>query len=345
MAYTTIDNPELYFQNKIWNGNSSIQYFTLEGDEKKQPDFVWGKQRSGTQNHQLCDVVRGANKILMSNNGDNELGDSDILNSFDSNGFTLGYQDQLNDTGATYVAWCWKAGGSGSSNSEGDITATVSASTTAGFSLIKFQGNGSTSQSVGHGLNGTPAFWMIKNLTDDDTDFTMYWKGTDRIKLNTQEVMEQNYLMSASSTTITTPSEAGATWGNTASKDYMVWVWQELQGFSKFGKYVGNGNADGPFVYTGFRPAMVIVKNFSAGSTDWIITDNKRGAFNPAGERLYPNLNNAEDASGDYFNYLSNGFKFNENVNLWNTSGATYFYMAFAEAPFVNSKGVPNNAR
>ena len=159
------------------------------------PSFVWGKQRSGTQSHQLCDAVRGANKMLFSNSSDNELGDSDILNSFDSNGFTLGYQDQLNDTGATYVGWCWKAGGSGSSNSEGDITATVSADTTGGFSLMKFAGNGSTSQSIGHGLNGTPAFWMIKNLTDDSTDFTIYWKGTDRIKLNTQEVMEQNYLM------------------------------------------------------------------------------------------------------------------------------------------------------
>ena len=156
MAYTTVDDSEAYFQAKIWNGNSSTQAITFDGETDMSPSLVWGKQRSGTQSHQICDAVRGANKILMSNNGDNELGDSDILNSFDSNGFTLGYQDQLNDTGATYVAWSWKAGGSGSSNSEGDITATVSADTTGGFSIMKFTGNCSTSQSFGHGLNGTP---------------------------------------------------------------------------------------------------------------------------------------------------------------------------------------------
>ena len=344
MAYTTIDDSEAYFQVKLWSGNSSTQALTFDGETDMEPTWVWGKQRGGTQHHQLCDQVRGANKMLFTSSDDNEESDSDILNSFDSNGFTVGYQDQLNDTGQTYVAWCWKGGGSGSSNSEGDITATVSADTTAGFSLMKFTGNGSTSQSVGHGLNGTPALWMIKNLTDDETDLTMYFEGTDRIKLTTAENMEQNYLMSANSTTITTPSDAGNTWGNTASKNYLIWAWQNVQGFSKFGNYTGTGNANGAFVYLGFKPAMVMIKGYN--TENWHIYDNKRDLGNPTDKALQPNSNSqTEFTETGVLDFLSNGFKLGVSGSGHNGGSTEYLYWAFAEAPFVNSNGVPCNAR
>ena len=344
MAYTTIDDSEAYFQVKLWSGNSSTQALTFDGETDMEPTWVWGKQRGGTQHHQLCDQVRGANKMLFTSSDDNEESDSNILNSFNTDGFTVGSQDQLNDTGQNYVAWCWKGGGSGSSNSEGDITATVSADTTAGFSLIKFTGNGSTSQSVGHGLNGTPKLWMIKNLTDDSTDLTMYFEGTDRIKLTTSETMEQNYLMSASSTTITTPSDAGATWGNTASKDYLIWAWQNVQGFSKFGNYVGNGNTNGTYVYLGFSPAMVMIKGYN--TENWHIYDNKRDVGNPTDKALQPNSNTqTEFTETNVLDFLSNGFKLGLSGSGHNGSGTEYLYWAFAESPFVNSKGVPNNAR
>ena len=341
MAYTAIDDAGIFFNTKLYTGTGASNAQTGVGF---QPDFTWIKNRDAADFHVLTDAVRGVTNYIMSDSTAAEVTNAESLTSFDSDGFTVGTMDEVNTSTEAFVAWNWKADGSGSSNSEGDITATVSAETTAGFSIIKFTGNGSHSQSIGHGLNGTPTFWGVKNLTDDGVDFTCYLKGTDRIKLTTAEAMEQNYLMSASSTLLTTPSNAS--WvGGVSGKDYIMYAWQQLQGYSKFGTYVGNGNANAPFVYTGFRPAMVIVKNFSTGSRDWVITDNKRGAFNPAGERLYPNLSDGEDTSGDYFNYLSNGFKFDENVNLWNTSGESYFYMAFAESPFVNSKGVPTNAR
>ncbi len=342
-VYTQIDNPELYFQVKTYTGNGSTQAITLDGDENMQPDFVWCKKRNSAQNHGACDSVRGVQKVVYFDLDAAQATDANSVTAFGTDGFTLGSSGDFNQSSDTYVGWCWKAGGSGSSNSEGDITATVSASTTAGFSLIKFTGNGSTSQSVGHGLNGTPKLWMIKNLTDSSTDFTMYFKGTDRIKLNTAEAMEQNYLMSANSTTVTTPSEAGSTWGNTASKDYMVWVWQELQGFSKFGTYVGNGSTNGPYVHLGFRPAFVIVKDASA-TANWGMIDNKRDGYNSSNQQLEPNDSDAED-NNQPFDILSNGFKLRTADGDFNVSGRTHIFIAFAESPFVNSNGVPNNAR
>ena len=341
-VYTQIDNPELFFQVKTYSGTGSSNTITLDGSENMEPSLTWIKSRSHTYSHVWRDAVRGANSFA-TNNTNKQYSSGTEITSFNSDGFTLGTDSGVNNGSHTFVSWNWKADGSGSSNSEGDITATVSAETTAGFSIIKFTGNGSHSQSIGHGLNGTPTFWGVKNLTDDGVDFTMYWKGTDRIKLTTTEVMEQNYLMSASSTLLTTPSNAS--WvGGVSGKDYIMYAWQQLQGYSKFGTYVGNGSTSGPYIHLGFRAAFIICKVASGTTNDWTILDNKRDTFNVSNSRLYANTSGAE-SDADRADFTANGFKHRGDGNDMNGSGHTYFYMAFAESPFVNSKGVPNNSR
>ena len=342
MAYTTIDNPELYFQVKTYSGTGSSNTITLDGSEDMQPDLTWIKSRSHTYSHVWRDAVRGANSFA-TNNTNKQYSSGTEITSFNSDGFTLGTDSGVNNGSHTFVSWNWKADGSGSSNSEGDITATVSANTTSGFSIMKFTGNGSHSQSIGHGLNGTPTFWGVKNLTDDGVDFTCYLKGTDRIKLNTTEVMEQNYLMSASSTLLTTPSNAS--WvGGVSGKDYIMYAWQQLQGYSRFGNFVGNGNASGQYIHLGFRPAFFMLKSSSAAGEDWRICDNKRDPENVMDRTLKPNLSDAE-ADADVMDFCSNGVKLRTTDGGVNYNGRTYIYLAFAEAPFVNSKGVPCNAR
>ena len=342
MAYTTIDNPELYFQVKTYSGTGSSNTITLDGSEDMQPSLSWIKSRSHTYSHVWRDAVRGANSFA-TNNTNKQYSSGTEITSFNSDGFTLGTDSGVNNGSHTFVSWNWKADGSGSSNSEGDITATVSANTTSGFSIMKFTGNGSHSQSIGHGLNGTPTFWGVKNLTDDGVDFTCYLKGTDRIKLTTTEVMEQNYLMSASSTLLTTPSNAS--WvGGVSGKDYIMYAWQQLQGYSRFGNFVGNGNASGQYIHLGFRPAFFMLKSSSAAGEDWRICDNKRDPENVMDRTLKPNLSDAE-ADADVMDFCSNGVKLRTTDGGVNYNGRTYIYLAFAEAPFVNSKGVPCNAR
>jgi hypothetical protein len=173
MAYTTINKPSEYFNTKLWNGNSSTQAITGVGF---QPDFVWLKQRSGTERHQLLDAIRGTNVILKSDGADASGADTDILNSFDSDGYTLGYQDQSNDTGATYVGWNWKANGAGSANTDGDINSTVSASTTSGFSIVTYTGTGANA-TVGHGLGVAPKMIIFKDTTNASTNWSIYHKS------------------------------------------------------------------------------------------------------------------------------------------------------------------------
>jgi len=349
MAYISFQ-PKDYFNTVTYAGNSSsTQALTGVGF---QPDWVWIKQRNLAYSHVLFDAVRGVGKNLQSNGTTAEETNNSVgyLSAFDSDGFTVSQGSSSGDrvNGAyNYVGWNWKANGAGSSNTDGSITSTVSANTTSGFSIVTYTGTGSNA-TIGHGLNSAPSVVICKqlNATQQWINYHKAIGATKYLHLNASDA-------SATSSTVwndTDPTSSVFSVGtavncNGSGNTYVAYCFAEKKGFSKIGSYVGNGNADGAFIYTGFKPAMVIVKCSSAGSTDWIITDNKRGTFNPAGERLYPNLSSAEDASGDYFNYLSNGFKFNENVNLWNTSGATYIYMAYAEEPLVSSNGVPAVAR
>ena len=339
MAYTNIDDPTIYFNTKLTNGNSSTQAITGLGF---QPDWIWGKQRTGTQKHQLLDAIRGANNILVSSDTAANLADSNILNSFDVDGFTLGSQDQLNDTGATYAFWCWKANGTGSANTDGSINTTkTSASTTSGFSICQYTGTGSAA-TVGHGLGATPEWLIIKSSSGTEqwvigNQASGFTKNLHFLTagLNTSTSIFNDTAPTSSLFTVGTNSGT-----NGSSQTYMAYCFAPKRGFSSMGSYLGNGNADGTFVHTGFKPAFVLIKSTSSGR-DWLLGDNKRLGYNGGNKASIPNGNNAEEALA--LDYTSSGFKLRTTGNP-NVSGETFIFMAFAAAPFVNSSGVPVTA-
>jgi hypothetical protein len=342
-----INKPSEYFNTKLWNGNSSTQAITGVGF---QPDFVWLKQRSGTERHQLLDAIRGTNVILKSDGADASGADTDILNSFDSDGYTLGYQDQSNDTGATYVGWNWKANGAGSANTDGDINSTVSASTTSGFSIVTYTGTGANA-TVGHGLGFVPNVVLVKR-TDATSDWRMYHSGagsgspaTKQLFLNTTGAEDDDNAIwndtAPTSPVFTVGTNAGS---NASGGTYIAYCFAEKKGFSKFGSYVGNGNADGTFVYTGFKPAFVIHKRTDTAGYSWLIHDNKRPDYNSTDKILEADLASVEQ-SNYHMDLLSNGFKHRITSGSTNASGGTYIYMAFAEEPLVGTNNIPATAK
>ena len=342
MAYTTISKSSDYFNTKLWTGTGSSNAITGVGF---QPDFCWVKSRSLTENHFLNNAINGSTRVRQSDTNAAEQTSSNGMTSFNSDGFTVNTDTGFNGNGATYVAWNWKANGAGSSNSDGDITSTVSANTTSGVSIIKFTGNSSTSQSFGHGLNGTPKIWFIKNISVSGDNWQVYIDGI-RLKLDTTEVGEANYLMTANATTITTPSSGGAGWGNYNGQDFLVYAFQNIQGFSKAGSYVGNGEpaGDAPFIYTGFKPAFVLLRS-STYAESWSITDNKRLGYNGSSAFLKADASQAEATDLVNPDLLSNGFSLQNNDNVYNKNGQSYIYMAFAEEPLVSSNDVAATAR
>jgi hypothetical protein len=345
MAYTTIDKSSLHFNAKLWNGNSTTN--TAITGVGFQPDFVWLKQRTGTQNHQLLDAIRGANNCLFSNLDNAAVQDTEILNSFDSDGYTLGYQDQSNDTGATYVGWNWKANGAGSANTNGSINTTAtSANTTAGFSIVKYTGTGSNA-TIGHGLGSVPSVVLVKK-TSGTGDWIGYFKSlgnTKNARLNTTDAADTNSTV-WNSTTPTSSVFSVGTFGETngSGATFAAYCFAEKKGFSKFGSYTGNGNNDGAFIYTGFKPAWVMVKRTNTAE-GWYIIDNKRTGFNEANYALIAQANGTEETGTNRINLLSNGFKATTSNTAVNGSGDSYIFMAFAEAPLVGSNNVPATAR
>jgi len=347
MAYTTVDNPELYFQTKLWTGNGSTG--TGQTGVGFQPDWIWIKARAGTQGTQsnnLFDSVRGEGKYLFSDSNDAESTDTNRLTSFDSDGFTVGSNNAVNASSTTYVAWNWKAGGSASSNSNGSITSSVSASTDAGFSIVKYTGTGANA-TVGHGLGVAPKMVIIKRL-ENATHWlvgggNIGWTKNLYLSLTSAEQTYNHFQDQSPSSSVVYMTNDGAL--NNSSEDYIMYCFAEKKGFSKFGSYTGNGqeSGKGPFIYLGFKPAFFLLKE-SSNADNWIILDNKRQGYNGRNDMLFPNLNNAEYAS-DRIELVSNGVKIIDSDGSINTSGATYIYMAFAESPFVNSNGIPNNAR
>ena len=353
MSYTNgLDNPELYFQCKIYTGDGTAigsggLAITLDGEEDMQPDFVWIKERNNATNHQVYDAVRGVTKRLYSDGNYDEDANSEGLTTFGSNGFTLGSDGSSNGSSDTYVAWCWKAGGgSGSSNTDGGInTTSTSVSQTAGFSISTWTGTGSNA-TVGHGLGAVPKFITTKARSDAYDWYTYHASigNTKNVYINLT-----NAESGASANFHNNTDPTSSVWtsgGNIYNVDYtfVTYAFAEVQGFSKIGSYTGNGNADGTFVYTGFRPAFVITKKTS-GTSPWGIHDNKRDPFNEVDELLEADTNAALSDSTYGRDYLSNGFKIRTSSAGVNGSGDTFVYIAFAESPFVNSNGVPTNAR
>ena len=356
MAYTDIDDPSAHFQTDLYAGNGSTQSITNDGNSDLQPDLLWIKSRSDSSFNALTDSTRGTSKRIYSNSTAAEESHADRVTAFNSDGFSLGGSSLVNTNNYNYAAWQWKAnGGTTASNSDGSVTSTVQANTDAGFSIVTFDSASSGNFSVGHGLGVQPAMIITKNregtsqwyawhksLTggDSNTSYLVSFNRTDE---------EASYANAWGAGV--TSSVFGMQSGNTAtaSNDYIAYCFAEKQGYSKFGSYVGNGNADGPFVYTGFKPALVIVKRFKAAGTqygNWLVYDNKRGAFNLNDEYVYANEASAEATSSTSgYDFLSNGFKTRNTYNDGNVSGNSYLYMAFAENPFVTSTGIPATAR
>jgi len=351
MAYTTIDNPELYFQTKLYTGNGGTNALTLDGSENMQPDWVWIKNRNGTQDHHLFDSVRGTLKRLESNSSTNEETRASSLTSYDSDGFTLGTYANTNTNNDTYVAWNWKAGTSftndASSTGIGTIDSTGSASDTAGFSIVSFAGTGSNG-TIKHGLSSTPKFVTIKNRTTAGWSWKTYVNpiaASKRLHLNTTDAATTDTAAFNSTAPTSSVFSVGTSVGtNGSSNNYIAYCFADVKGYSKFGSYSGNSSTDGTFCFTGFKPSFVIVKQVSADNR-WVMSDNKRDPDNPVNGELNPNDSVAEDTSSTPFDFLSNGFKLRRTGDVFNTSGQSYIYMAFAENPFVTSTGVPATAR
>ena len=342
MAYTTIKKPSDYFNTILTAGGA--QSITGVGF---QPDLVWNKRREDTSDHYINDAVRGATKILFTNQTVAEQTSANFMSSFDSDGFTTG--SGYWNSGASIVAWNWLASNTTASNTDGSITSTVSANTTSGFSIVKYTGTASAS-TVGHGLGTIPSCYIVKNLSDTaGQSWNMYHHKLDStpqdftIFLNSTSAKSDEAVWNDTAPTSSVFSIGTARKTNFSGDNYIAYCFAEKKGFSKFGSYTGNGSTDGTFVYTGFKPAFVIRKNANA-VTDWRMDDNKRPGYNVIPYTLFPNLNNAETtSSGYYVDLLSNGFKVRGTSVNQNTSGQTYIYMAFAEEPLVGDN--PATAR
>lgn len=301
------------------------------------PDLTWVKSRSAATDHKLTDSVRGATKGLISDTTGAETTDSTGLTVFNTNGFTLGTSTVYNNSGATYVGWQWTAGqNTTTTNTSGTITSTVSANTTARFSIVTYSGNGTSGATVGHGLGVTPSWIIIKgrNASTGASNWLVEHSGIS------SSIQANSSTFTTTSTNMLLLSSTGATiaYGfdsqiNGASGTYVAYCWAPVPGFSQFGSYTGNGSADGPFVYLGFRPKFIMWKNASSGAVNWLIEDSTRSTYNVMGAYLFPNLADAE-GTNVAFDFLSNGFKVRDTGATYNGSGNTIIYAAFAETPF-----------
>jgi len=331
MPTPTIPDGELFMNATLYTGNGgTLTVANGVAGQSFQPDFVWLKTRSTSQNHSLIDSVRGNTKILYSDLTNAENTFSGVLDSFNSNGFTLGSSASVNQNGTTFVGWQWKAGGAAVTNTAGTISSQVSANTTSGFSVVTYTGTAANA-TVGHGLGVAPSMIITKNR-DSSTAWWVYHASlgnTKYIVLNTSAAE----VTSSAAWNNTSPTSSvfslGASNPSNANQD-VAYCWAPIAGYSAFGSYTGNGSTDGPFVYTGFRPRYVMVKRTDS-SESWFVLDTARSPFNVPTAWLAPNLSNAE-GTDVLFDILSNGFK--QRSTSTNASGGTYIYMAFAENPF-----------
>jgi len=343
-----IDKPSDYFNTVLYTGNASAsRSITGVGF---QPDWLWVKGRSTAYYHALWDVVR-TNKSALYSNATNaeDTGTGGTLGSFNSDGFTLPNESGgfVNNNGTTYAAWNWKAGTSftndASATGIGTIDSSGSVNATAGFSIISFTGTETSSQSVAHGLGAVPELIISKSLAVADNWMVYHgsFSAQDYISLNTTAAKA-----SASSVWTSLPTSTVINIGDNAGVNdngaMIMYAFNSVQGYSKFGSYVGGGS-NFPFIYTGFKPAFVMLKNTSA-TGGWLIADNKRDPENIVDKKIFANLSNAE-GTDNVCDFLSNGFKLRTTDTSQNGSGNTIIYMCFASNPFVTSTGVPTTAR
>ena len=358
MSYTNgLDKPSDYFNTKLYTGNGSTNAITGVGF---QPDWVWLKDRDNANSHKLYDGVRGATEYLISDTTSAEATQANGLTSFDSDGFTLGSYGGTNGSGNNMVSWNWLASNTTASNTDGSITSTVSANTTSGFSIVSWTGTGSAT-TLGHGLGAKPRLIIQKNRDSGSTQWRVQHGSlgaTKHMALDATQAV-------GTSTSIwndTEPTTSVFTVGNdfavnNSGDNCIAYVFAEKKGFSKFGSYTGSSGL--PFVYTGFKPAFVMIKcatNVNTSYSSWTMIDNKRNPHNEAvGNCLYANKSSAEGLRGNgsdsgatepAIDFLSNGFKIrSDGVAEINQIGSTHVYMAFAESPFTTSTGIPTTAR
>jgi hypothetical protein len=353
MAYTNIDDPSAFFQTALYTGTGSTQSITNDGNSDMQPDWVWVKSRSnGSTNNVVFDSSRGVNNRLITNlTIAEDTGDGyGVVSAFNTDGFTVNPQTNLINVGGdgyTYVAWQWKAnGGTTSTDTTSSITSTVQVNSDAGFSIVTYTGNGNTLGGFGHGLGVAPKVVFVKRR-NAAANWCVYHKdmgAANFMKLDTSDAQASGVWQSLdpSSTTVIVYNGALV---NGNGDTYVAYCFAEKQGYSKFGKYVGNGNANGPFIYTGFKPAWLMVKQ-SNTARNWYILNTSDSQVNAVDKYLHPDLNNPEGTStNDTADFLSNGFKLRGTGVTTNQSGGSYIYMAFAENPFVTSTGIPTTAR
>ena len=342
-----INKPNLHFNTLLRTGNySGGGGTTAITGVGFAPGLMWEKKRNGTSIHSWLDQVRGNGKQLQSETTGAETTTSQYA-SIDSDGFTVNNSGDYG-TSSNLVSWHWKANGAGSSNSDGSTTATVSANTTAGFSIVSWTGTGSAT-TLGHGLGTTPQVILVKNRSEV-YGWQMYHPGlggnNKYISINSSDAVATDTASWNNTAPTSSVFSVGASDANNKNTNNIIaYCYAEKKGYSKFGSYIGNGNANGRFVYTGFKPAFVLIKNITDAGELWEMFDNKRIGYNPKNHRLYASTNDAEDTSAERLDLLSNGFKIRTTGSHVNESGDTMIYMAFAENPIIGSNNIPATAK
>jgi len=363
MAYTDIDKPSDYFETLFYTGNASSPR-TISG-VGFSPDLVWCKNRTTANDNRLVDQVRGANKEISSNRTLAEYSNNSDgnLTSFNSDGFVITQGstniNNWNKNSDAYVVWSWKAGTSFTNDASGTGIGTIdsagSVNQDAGFSICSYTGTGSAG-TIKHGLSSTPNVIIIKKRSSDSGDNSWFVYHDKVITAGASNrsfmLLDTAAALGANGSATTFTSVSSTTFGvgtddiiGESSHTFIAYCFAEKQGYSKFGSYIGNGNADGTFIFTGLKPAFVMLKRTDAAS-QWRMWDNKRNTFNVVNKALLPNAASEEqENTNQNIDFLSNGFKIRAAYADTNTSGSPYIYMAFAENPFVTSTGVPATAR
>jgi len=339
---STITNGAAYMAATLYTGNGSTQSVSnAVNGISFQPDYIWIKRRNTASNHQLYDSIRGVQKALYSDLTSQELTQTGGVTAFNSSGFTVGSDAGVNASGDTQVAWNWKAGGTSSSNTNGTITSTVSAGATQGFSVVTFTGNGTAGATRGHGLGVTPAMIILKSRSAVG-NWPTYHQNANATPQNgglylnaTDAFASAAGFWNNTAPTSTVFSTGGGADTNANGTTYVAYCFSAVAGYSAFGSYTGNGSADGPFLFLGFRPRFILIKRTDS-TANWRILDTSRDTSNVESLELYPSLSNAEGTFAA-LDGLSNGFKIRNTDASYNASGGTYIYACFAENPFKNA--------
>ena len=362
MAYTTIDDPSEYFTTLLYTGNATDDR-NLTNDANAgnfKPDWLWLKERTSTSSHQMLDSTRGTSVAVLPDSNSAEDTDANRVQAFQTNGFQVGTASTVNENSETYVAWQWKANGGttttndASSTGVGSIDSVIQANTTAGFSMVTYTGNGTEGASWAHGLGVAPDLVIVKGRTN--TDNWAVFNGTStttsrslHLETTQAEIPVSSYNFWNLYWDETRPSSTVVTLGvdakvNGNNINFMAYCFASIPGYSKIGKYVGNGNAEGAYIPTGFKPAWVLAKRTDSANS-WVILDNKRNTSNAVTNYLQPNAADVEGTSGLDIDFLSNGFKWRTTSAAVNANNGRYLYYAIAENPFVSSTGTPTTAR